>query len=248
MRTLNGWKKQEKSFLVILALITFCLMLAAVPAAATNGDSKTIDFHGAIWTVSNDINSKGDIVGVYQGAKNKVHGYLLSDGNFKTIDYPDASLTRAFGINARGDIVGVYDDSHGFLLREGIFTSIDFPGAVYTDAWGINSSGDIGGSYSIDGFYLHAYLLTRRGEYIPLEPNLHQTDAMIHGINSRGDMVGCWWDTEGMMHGLLWKGEFYRSVDFPGPIIESMSYRSNEQGWMAGYYTDTAQKGHGFLA
>ena len=249
MRTSNGWKKQEKSFLVVLALITFALMLAAVPVAAANWIFTTIDVPDAKSTVGNDINSRGDIVGVYTGADKKVHGYLLSDGKFTTIDFPNAAIeTRAYGINTQGDIVGGYDGYRGFLLREGVFTSIDFPGAVYTDAWGINSNGDIGGSYSIDGNWLHAYVLTKHGEYVAVEPPLHQTDSMIHGINSRDDVVGCWWDTAGEMHGLLGKGGVYSSVDFPGTIIESMNYRINEQGWMAGYYTDSNNMTHGYYA
>jgi probable HAF family extracellular repeat protein len=75
----------------------------------------------ALFTNANAINPRGDIVGRYDTADGRTHGYLLSGGEFTSIDFPGATLTTANGINARGDIVGRYFSAdgvqHGFLLR-----------------------------------------------------------------------------------------------------------------------------------
>jgi hypothetical protein len=73
-----------------------------------------------------DINSRGDVVGVYceveppcNGAPG--HGFLLTDdGRFTAINVPRAASTATFGMNELGDVVGFYTDAeganHGFLM------------------------------------------------------------------------------------------------------------------------------------
>lgn len=69
-------------------------------------------------TTAWDVNSRGDIVGVYRDATG-VHGYVRTAAGYTTLDAPGASATRAFGINDRGDVVGTYivgGVTHGFLM------------------------------------------------------------------------------------------------------------------------------------
>ena len=77
------------------------------------------DVPGSIATNGWDVNPRGEVVGAYRDASNRLHGFLWKDLRFHALDYPAASATRAFGINSRGDIVGSYVDAsgrtHGFV-------------------------------------------------------------------------------------------------------------------------------------
>lgn len=86
------------------------------------GDFITLDYPGAERTYINDINNRGQIVGMYYDGGIE-HGFLYDAGNFLTIDFHDTSsvnyvYTTINGINNRGDIVGSYRDEtgdHGFF-------------------------------------------------------------------------------------------------------------------------------------
>ena len=67
----------------------------------------------SISTSAWDVSPRGEIVGVYRDASNRVHGFLRDGDAFLTIDVPDATATQAFGINAGGDIVGAFVDAKG---------------------------------------------------------------------------------------------------------------------------------------
>ena len=243
--------KLKSAPMIIVVLTAFSLMLAAGAAAASDPKFTTIDVPGAISTVAQDINSEGDIVGLYTDAANKMHGFLLANGNFNSIDFPGSTMTRAYGINSRVDIVGEYRDIannwHGFLLRDGFFTSIDFPGAIRTDAYGISPKRMIAGTYSDANGKTHAYLLNKHGEFVTLDPPFSFETGMVHSVNSTGVAVGCWWDAAGMMHSMLVREGEYITNDFPDSKM-SMNWRINSEGWMVGQYTDLNNKIHGYQA
>jgi hypothetical protein len=250
MRTVTAWKLNRTST-IILTLVAFSLILTAGVAADSGPTFTTIDVPGATFTNAYDITPDGDIVGVYRDTGNKAHGFLLSNGNFTTIDFPGATQTRAFGVNPRGDVTGDYKDAgsknHGFLLRDGVFTSIDFPGATYTDAWGISPKRTIAGTYVDTNGKQHAYLLNKHGEFVTLDPPFSFEIGMVHGVNSNGVAVGCWWDAGGMMHSLLVRDGEYITNDFPDSKM-SMNWRINSEGWVVGHYTDLGNKTHGYQA
>ena len=106
----------------LMALVA--LSLLAVPAAAVAGEPSftSIDVPGALRTAALGINPRGDIVGWYESADRKVHGYLLRGGTFTSIDVPGAPFSLADGINPRGDVVGLFIDAdgkeHGYLLSQ----------------------------------------------------------------------------------------------------------------------------------
>src|SRR5215831_15711809 len=147
-------KKLDITFAInLLVLDCFCLSLSLQAADDSRQSAKVtqIDVPGALFTVPNAINARGEIVGLYLDGSFTVHGFLLSNGTFTTIDGPGANLTIALGINARGDIVGAYRDSsrniNGYLLSNGDFTTVDVPRTTFTVLDGINSKGDIVGEY-----------------------------------------------------------------------------------------------------
>jgi hypothetical protein len=95
-----------------------------------DGEFTPFDYPGAAFTAAWDASPSGAIVGVYQDAAGKAHGFLLEDAEFISIDFPGALDTRAFGINARGDIVGNYVDAarrtHAFIARRAVRVPVEF--------------------------------------------------------------------------------------------------------------------------
>jgi hypothetical protein len=100
------------------------------------------------------INKYRDIVGLYQDALFRDHGFLRHNGVYSTIDFPGLLMpdTNALGINDEGDIVGSYTDTkdHGFLMRDGEYKTVDVPytGAETNKVTGINNRGCMVGVYT----------------------------------------------------------------------------------------------------
>jgi probable HAF family extracellular repeat protein len=113
----------------------------------------TVDVPGASHssTGAHGINASGQIVGCYEDAAYKVHGFLLDQGSYTTLDAPGPTgLTSPQGINDSGQVVGFYYDAggaHGFLLDKGVYTTLNVPRSRNTFATGINASGQIVGYY-----------------------------------------------------------------------------------------------------
>ncbi|PYR29144.1 MAG: hypothetical protein DMF92_12555 [Acidobacteria bacterium] len=79
------------------------------------------DVPGSTGTQAWDVNPRGAVVGDYQDASRRDHGFLWDHLQFTSVDYPAATATRARGINSHGDIVGYYADAagrtHGFVAN-----------------------------------------------------------------------------------------------------------------------------------
>lgn len=72
------------------------------------------------------------------------------------------------------------------------------------------------------------------------------TDTRADGINARGDIVGLYYDSEGVGHGyLLHKGAF-STIDVPGATLTA-AFSLNAQGDIAGRFADADGIDHGFL-
>ena len=173
----------------------------------SKGSVTQIDYPGADfgYTIPEDINDVGDVVGYYSLAwGDPEHGFLLRHGVYTTIDYPGADAANVRGINSEGDIVGLYTEDWlnwhfiGFLLkRNGTFTSLGIPGASHT-ANGINSRGQIVGRGGAG-----AYLLSQ-GEYTSISHP--EAGGMIHPLKITPDgqhIVGIYEDVGGHMHGFV---------------------------------------------
>jgi hypothetical protein len=81
-----------------------------------------IDFPSAVNTAVFDIDSSGDLAGIYTTGPTgqNSHGFVFSQGRFTTIDFPEGTFTQVFGITDQGYISGRYQDAdskiYGFLL------------------------------------------------------------------------------------------------------------------------------------
>jgi uncharacterized membrane protein len=138
-------------------------------------------------------------------------------GTFTVFNVPgdDPVLgTLAFGINDIGEVVGDYvkkKDQHryGFLRsRKGDFTTFNVPNSVFTIAEGINNAGTIVGYYADDpvtglahGFVLKKGVFTTVDVPDPSSGNAQETQ--IQSINAKGEIVGAYFDPNGVEHGFL---------------------------------------------
>ena len=77
---------------------------------------------GTILTQADEINALGQIVGVYIGADDVWHAFLMVGATFTSFDFPGSTGTGAYGINSAGQIVGKYfapdGSTHGFLAKQ----------------------------------------------------------------------------------------------------------------------------------
>jgi uncharacterized membrane protein len=240
-----------------------------------SGSFNSIDFPGAAHTSALGLNANGDVVGAYNlkevGLSKDVHGYLLRNGVFTSIDFPGAAETRAIGINSAGDIAGIYTDQkqgkhHGFVLSAGVFTSIDFPGSAYTDVWKINDNGQIAGRYLTSGNEKFHLFLWTGGSFVAAPDftgaaQMSPTSVCSHhsGMNGAGDIVTGYCDAKPVqqngalndnmlsnLHGLLWSGGLYTSIDFPD-AIGTVAYGISDGGNIVGSYQDMDGRFHGYL-
>lgn len=107
------------------------------------------------WCTGMNVHGDIDIVGQYQDAGKKTHGFLRTRmGKVISLDFPDATTTSAWKVNDAGVVVGYYWDnatpsvSHGFVWLDGVFIQKDYPGAVHTMIHGFNSDGEFCGMVS----------------------------------------------------------------------------------------------------
>jgi probable HAF family extracellular repeat protein len=131
-----------------------------------DGTYTSLDYPGATYTFVDDVNSQGDIVGIYISPdSNGNQGYLLSGGTYTSIEFPGAVQTQAIAINDAGVIVGVYFTSdpnltQGFVLSGGVYTTLTVPGEPYTFLDDINDNGVVLGAYEDAGGLTVSFLAT----------------------------------------------------------------------------------------
>lgn len=120
--------------------------------------------NGCYFTVSYDINDRGEIAGRCEPRQGEgpASGFVRSkEGIVEKVPSVPASWSAieqdARGINSEGVIIGSYlaefpgwpPVSHGYILSKGLFTPIDPPDALASTPWGINPAGIIVGSYGM---------------------------------------------------------------------------------------------------
>src|SRR5215472_17264046 len=69
-----------------------------------------IDYPNSTLTEANGISNTGLIVGDYNDASGRQHGFQLSGGVYTSIEPPGAFDSSANGANSSGQIVGFYRD------------------------------------------------------------------------------------------------------------------------------------------
>jgi len=251
----------------LMIAATLLLVVLTVPFGTARArckrslNFKSIDvaLPGVTLTAAFGINAQGDIVGRY-AVGSVGHGYLLSDGTYTTIDAPDGvGSTQAQGINEEGQIVGLYAvpvaktvDPTGVFTRsflrdaDGTFSSIQFPGSNNTLAIKISPRGKVVGCFhnlSVDtATTMHGFVL-QDGNYevFPL------LGSMNNGIARNGRLiVGVVFTDMTTFHAYKVHDGVTEMIDPPDAIV-SDARDVNSSGEIVGFFTDSANKTHGFL-
>ena len=180
---------------------------------------------GSVSTEGYNINQDGSIVGHYQSADGKTHGFIArpitdtdapvedqpvatpADLNyiFESINVPNVDFLAVAASSDFEDYAGYTKSADGqknvaFTLIDGEFTTYDFPGAKNTYFFALGNDGRAAGHYEdADGLY-HGVVL-KDGEFRRYDfPGAVETE--IYGISdSTGALTGNFTDAEGIRRG-----------------------------------------------
>jgi probable HAF family extracellular repeat protein len=153
-----------------------------------NGNAQGINDNGQAVGVSGDCNLSTSIV----------HGLLWQHGGFTDLGNVDPTA-----INNRGQVIGLTltnADQHNqaFLWQNGVFTDLGtVPGDVVSESHAINDPGQVVGQSCDANGNCRAFLwengaMTDLNALIPTSSPLYLGLYDASGINSRGEIVGLW--------------------------------------------------------
>jgi hypothetical protein len=205
------------------------------PGAHNSGSSGTYAF--AV--------SGSNIVGIYNDASGNVFGFLYNGSSYSPINVPGSSYTTPFGISG-STIVGYYADASGtfgFLDNGGSYSTITVPGATGTYTLGV-SGGNISGYYT-DAAGYHGFIYSiGTGTFsffgVPSAPNYTFAEGM-----SGNTVAGGYYDSIFNMHGFVYNGSTFTTVDVPGSA-GTLIYGIDGSN-IVGFYNDSLGGTHGFL-
>jgi hypothetical protein len=258
-------KSQHKSSILLAGFLAAALLVLTVAVAAQDDPDPhftSIDYPDAAFTVANAVNVNGDIVGLFRlrtatGSLAPPRGFVFSGEIFTPVQVPGAARTRVFGINDLGDIVGDYlagGINNGFVKYAGsaTFQTIRFTDGAFaspnTDSWGIDNDRNITGGY-VDAMGHTIAYIWNDGTFTNSfqAPFANTTVTYTHGLNAKGEVVGCFWTGDTEMHSLrIMPDGTYRQEDFPDSMM-SMHWRISKSSIIVGHYVDMMNLTHGYL-
>jgi hypothetical protein len=226
-------------------------------------------------TAALDINSSGEIAGLYILANNSFSAFVRHpNGKITTFNVAGAGTganqgTIAYSINPKGEVTGYYVDgnnvNHGYLrLSDGAITSIDVPGAGTasgqgTLAFNLNSEGEIAGEYIDASGVIHGFLLVLGpGRFTSFDapgagtgPGQGTETASEDGLTRKGAVAGAYIDDNTAVHGLLLAADGTITtfdVIGAGTGIYQGTYPGgiDPKNTISGYYIDANSVYHGF--
>jgi probable HAF family extracellular repeat protein len=253
------------------AVVTVLVVLGMMPGARRTAQAASFSFttidvsfsDANNLTALGDINSNGQIVGVYDTISGASHAFIDDRGKFTIIDFTGAVVTVPTRLTPGGKIIiGFYIDSggiqHGYRDDEGVFSTIDVPGATNTAALGIKPGGQIIVGFYIDSSGVSHGFLDDRGVFSTIDvPFSGATGTQLVAINPSGHIVGTYFDSSGVNHGFLDRHGVFTTIDVPFPgatfagILNGIPVGGlndiNAGGEIAGIYFDSSGEAHGFL-
>jgi len=225
-----------------------------------------LTFPGSVSTEGYNINQDGSVVGHYDSADGRRHGFIakptadtppqvdatpiavpVSDVyTFETIEVPGVDFLEVAASSDFGDYAGNTRSPDGkktigFTLIDGVFTTYDFPGSQRTQFYALSNNGTAAGHYKdMDGLY-HGVIL-ENGELRQYDfPGAAET--YIYGISDEtGALSGNIVDEAGVSH--AFSGEL--TITFPGAVNTYGDF-VNAAGAVVGSYVDTDGMPHGFI-
>jgi hypothetical protein len=151
------------------------------------------------------------------------------------------------GVSAGGIVVGSYVDSqsitHGYYFVDGNYITFDPPGGSGTFPQGISPDNTVFGFYNANGVDT-GFLLDETGKYTTLKaPGAVSTE--VTGLNSHNQAVGNIVLAAGGYSAFFWQNNTF--TIFPYSTTASSASAINENGIVAGSYTDPGGMGAGFV-
>ncbi len=214
---------------------------------------RELKFPGSVSTEGWNINQDGSIVGHYDTADGRRHGFIARPINvsdkpvfdisgfnytFESIDVPGVDFLAVTASSDFFDYAGYTLNPDGkkevgFMLIDGIFTTHDFPGSQKTHFYALGNNGVAAGHYQdSDGLY-HGVIL-ENGELRQYDfPGAVETQ--IFGISdATGALTGNFIDADGVRRGFT--GDII--IEVPG-ALETYADFVNSEGIVVGSYIDT---------
>ncbi len=222
---------------------------------------------GSVSTEGYNINQDGSIVGHYDTADGRRHGFIArpitdtaapiedqpvstpADLNytFESIDVPGVDFLALTASSDFEDYAGYTKGADGekevaFTLIDGEFTTYDFPGSQNTYFYALGNNGVAAGHYEDSEGLYHGVILGEDGVLRQYDfPNAVETE--IYGISdATGNLTGNFIDASGVRRGF--SGETI--VEAPG-ASETYAYFINASGRMVGSYIDADGVYHPYM-
>ena len=184
-----------------------------------------LKFPGSVSTEGYNINQDGSVVGHYESADGRRHGFIarpVSDTavpgeeaplvspifayyTFETIDVPGVDFLALTASSDFEDYAGNTRSADGekivgFTLIDGVFTRHDFPGAKNTYFYALGNDGTAAGYYEDSEGLSHGVILENGELRQYVFPDAVETE--IYGISdATGALTGNFIDASGVRHG-----------------------------------------------
>ena len=208
---------------------------------------------GSVSTEGWNINQDGSIVGHYEAADGRTHGFIARPAvpvdddpvatpsafnyTFESIDVPGVEFLALTASSDFEDYAGYTRSPDGgkavaFTLIDGVFTTYDFPGSQETHFYALGNNGNAAGYY-VDSDGHHRGVVLENGELRQYDfPGSVQTE--IYGISdATGALTGNYTDDSGVRRGF----SGYEIIEAPG-APETFADFVNASGRMVGSYID----------
>ena len=216
------------------------------------GVLQELRFPGSVSTEGYNINQDGSVVGYYDTADGRRHGFIarpIADEaplvaqppthtyTFESIDVPGIDFLAVTASSDFEDYAGYTKSADGekevaFTLIDDVFMTYDFSGSQKTHFYALGNNGQAAGHYQdSDGLY-HGVIL-ENGELRQYNfPNAVETE--IYGISdATGALTGNFTDTSGIRRGFT--GD--EIIEAPG-ASETFADFVNADGVVVGSYVD----------
>ena len=224
-----------------------------------------LEFPGSVSTEGWNINQDGSVVGYYDSADGRRHGFIArptaeTAAKFRDIAYPpppefnyiyesiDVPGVDFLELTASSDFEGYAGNTRsadgekivGFTLIDGVFTTYDFPGSQNTYFYAFGNNGLAAGHYE-DSEGLHRGVILENGELRQYDfPGAVETE--IYGYSdSTGKLTGSFIDASGVRRGF--SGDII--VEVPEATATYADF-VNAAGSIVGSYVDAEGLYHAY--
>ena len=221
-----------------------------------------LQFPGSVSTEGWNVNQDGSIVGHYDSADGRRHGFIaqpiaevsdesvvtptISQYTFESIDVPGVDFLALTASSDFEDYAGYTKSADGekeiaFTLIDGVFNTYDFPDSQNTYFYALGNDGRAAGHYQDSEGLYHGVIL-KDGELRQYDfPNAVETE--IFGISdATGALTGNFIDAEGVRRGF----SADEIIEVPGASATYANFM-NAIGLVVGSYIDAEGIYHAYV-